>query len=349
MDDLVSVIVPIYNMASSIKMCVKALQEQDYPYIEIILVDDGSKDDTYEICKSIEAEDSRIRTIHTENRGSGPARNAGIEAAKGKYAYFPDADDYLEPYAITKMVEGMCDDKYDLVVFGFRNVDQQGKITLEKTYEESDQCANKIRKNYKDYMGYTSKWGIQGAPWNKFFNLEKIKGNGIEYPALRRHQDEGFIGRYMCHVKRVHFLPYVLYTYYTNDLKKEWQKYPVDYIDAVIGLKNVRKETIYTWNEKDTATHEMLANEYICNVIKALELSFSPKMKLDGQKRKRWIANAIKKSGIKDVMIPGVTGSYQRLALKLIQRDSLAMLYYYFLIKVKIEGTKVYSSVRKTK
>ncbi len=348
MDDLVSIIVPIYNMESSIKRSVEALQNQDYAHLEIILVDDGSKDDTYLICKSIAMDDSRVKVIHTENQGSGPARNVGIQAAAGRYAYFPDADDYLESNAISKMVQGMCDGKYDLVVFGFKNVDQQGNITLKKDYEESDQFGDDIRKEYKEYMGYASKWGIQGAPWNKFFDLNKIKEYGIEYPALRRHQDEGFIGRYMCYVNRVHFIPCVLYSYYTNDQKKEWKKYPVDYIDAVIGLNNIRKETIYTWNKKDINTHEMLANEYICNVIKALELSFSPKMKFNRSNRKQWIKNAINKSNIKDTQVPKVTGKYQKIAIKLIVQNRITLLYYYLAFKVKIEGTKGYSILRKT-
>jgi glycosyltransferase involved in cell wall biosynthesis len=335
-------------MESTIGRCVTSLQKQDYPDIEIILVDDGSKDGTLKKCKRISENDSRVRIIHTENRGSGPARNSGIKVAMGRYAYFPDADDYLEPNAISIMVAAMEKGKFDLVVFGFRNVNKKGITLEEKSYKESDQDAITIRKHYQKYMGYVSEWGIQGAPWNKFFDLKVIQENNLEYPPLRRHQDEGFIGRYMCYATRVHFIEDILYTYYVNDLKKEWQKYPVDYIDAVIGLNAIRQETIYLWNPNDRATHDLLDNEYICNVIKALELSFSPKMKLCKTQRLAWIKNQIERSKINNVTIPNITGKYQRIALGLIKANKFNMLYFFFKVKTSIEKTGVYASIRKT-
>ena len=337
MNDLVSVIVPVYNMGDSIERCVESLQNQDYSNYEIILVDDGSKDDSLSKCQGLAQNDNRIQVIHTENRGSGLARNEGIRAANGRYAYFPDADDYLEPNALTKMVEAMDDGKYDLVVFGFRNVNQDGKVVLEKTYAESDQDAEKIRQNYHNYIGYTATWGIQGAPWNKFFSMSVIRNFGIEYPALRRHQDEGFIARYMCFATRVHFIENVLYTYYVNDLKKEWEKYPVDYIDAVIGLNDTRKDTILRWNSDDSKTHELIEKEYICNIIKSLELSFSPKMMMNHSARKIWLKNSVKKSRIREVKTPNSLGLYQRLMMRIIAISDGELLYITLLLKVFIQ------------
>lgn len=343
----VSVIVPIYNMEKSIERCLSSLQNQDYPNLEIILIDDGSTDNTLYICNNIAKKDSRMVVVHTNNRGSGPARNTGIENATGEYAYFPDADDYLEPNAISIMVNAMNDSGADLVVFGFRNVNQDGKVLLEKKYESSIQNSSEIRNAYKDYIGYTAKWGIQGAPWNKFFDLNIIKKAKIEYPSLRRHQDEGFIGRYMCVSKKVCFIGNILYTYYINDLKKEWQKYPIDYIDSVIGLYDVRKSTILSWNVEDYETKSMINHEYICNTIKALELTFSPKMTLGKDGKREWILQLIEKSGLQNIdELPTSLGKYQKYIMTLIRINNHRVLYYSLMAKVWIENSKIYHFIR---
>lgn len=338
----VSIVVPVYNMGDKIEICVRSLMEQTYKNIEIILVDDGSKDDSYQHCLHLAEIDSRIIALHTENRGSGPARNYGIEHATGTYIYFPDADDYLEPNAIAILVDAIKDGECDLVVFGFRNVNRTGKEISIKSYVSTVRDGDTIRKNYSPYMTTSSEFGIQGAPWNKFFDLSIIKAHGIEYPPLRRHQDEGFIARYMCYAQKVRFIEDVLYTYYVNDLKKEWQKYPVDYIDAVIGLYETRKDTILTWNPEDEKTHDLVANEYICNVIKSLELSFSPKMNFSNKQRKIWMREIIAKSNINLVSPPKILGYYQRKIFELIRRSRLDLLYKILRCKVLLQKSRLY-------
>lgn len=341
----VSIVVPVYNMGDKIETCVQSLIKQTYQNIEIILVDDGSKDDSYQHCLHLAEIDSRIIALHTENRGSGPARNHGIDHATGRYIYFPDADDYLEPNAIAILVDAIKDGEYDLVVFGFKNVNQDGKEISVKRYSETVREGEDIRKDYSPYMTTGSEYGIQGAPWNKFFVLSVIKAHELEYPPLRRHQDEGFIARYMCHAQKVRFIEDVLYTYYVNDLQKEWQKYPVDYIDAVIGLNETRKDTILAWNPNDQKTHDLVAKEYICNIIKSLELSFSPKMNFGSKQRREWIKEAIRKSGIDGVAAPSLLGRYQREILKLIKSSRLGLLYQVLRCKVWVQKSKLFQKL----
>lgn len=179
--------------------------------------------------------------------------------------------------------------------------------------------------------------GIQGAPWNKFFSLHIIKSNNILFPPLRRHQDEGFIGRYMCFCEKVVFIPDILYTYYINDLALEWKKYPVNYIDSVIGLYEVRKSTLLLWNKDDIETHDLVTKEFLCNTIKALELSFSPKMNLNAKQRKEWIRQATFKSGINNIQAPSILGMYHKLIHKLVKRNSFTIVYCLLLLKIRLE------------
>ena len=342
----VSIVVPVYNMGDSIEKCVQSLLVQDYENYEIILVDDGSKDDSFERCQKLQEGHSIIQVYHTENRGSGPARNYGIEHSKGRYIFFPDADDLLDSCAISVMVEAMECGKNDLVVFGYKEIRADGSFSREKKYPELHQSGDDIRNNYAEYMGSSVSLGIQGAPWNKFFDLEIVRSNGIEYPPLRRHQDEGFIARYMCYAKNVHFIQDVLYTHYTNDLKLQWKKYPIDYIDAVIGLNETRKETILKWNPNDKETHKIIQREFICNVIKALELSFSPKMGFNKSQRLNWIKDKIQVSGICYVTIPDNLGKYQKFVMGIIKDNNIKKLYRTLNFKVRIEMSPLYKFIR---
>ena len=93
--ELISVIVPVYNVESYVAKCIESIQNQSYQHLEIILVDDGSTDDSGDICDQYAAYDDRIKVIHQENGGLSAARNTGIEAANGDYIGFVDSDDYI--------------------------------------------------------------------------------------------------------------------------------------------------------------------------------------------------------------------------------------------------------------
>ena len=95
MDDLISVIVPAYNVEQYIGKCLDSILGQTYPNLEIILIDDGSTDGTGEICEAYRERDSRIIVVHQQNQGALAARNAGIEQAQGKYIGFVDGDDWI--------------------------------------------------------------------------------------------------------------------------------------------------------------------------------------------------------------------------------------------------------------
>ena len=93
--ELISLIVPAYNAESYVAECLESIQNQTYMNLEIILVDDGSKDTSGDICDQYAAYDERIKVIHQENGGLSAARNTGIEAANGDYIAFVDSDDYI--------------------------------------------------------------------------------------------------------------------------------------------------------------------------------------------------------------------------------------------------------------
>ena len=332
-----SLVVPVYNMESSVETCVRSLMQQTGD-IEILLVDDGSKDQSLAVCRKLAEEDPRIRVYHTENHGSGPARNYGIAHATGRYVYFPDADDLLAPGAAGMMVRTIEDAGADLLVFGYRSLDEAGHEVLHKQYPRTTVTGPEARADYSDYVNATRPLGIQGAPWNKLFDLELIRRYSIEYPPLRRRQDDGFIARYMHHVHKIVFLDETLYTHHVNSLQKVWDKYPPDYADIVVQLYGIKEQTILSWNARDRKTHDLVNCEYINGVIKAMELSFSPKLKLKSAKaRRQRMTRITQATKLRHMKLPPGLGRYQKLVASLIQDKHPRTAYQVMKLKVMLE------------
>lgn len=115
MSSLVSVIVPVYNSTAYLKRCVDAILSQTYQNLEVVLVDDGSTDDSLNMCREYEKSDSRVKVFHKENGGSSSARNVGIKEASGEYICFCDSDDYYEPDIVENLMK-VFNEKDDCIV-----------------------------------------------------------------------------------------------------------------------------------------------------------------------------------------------------------------------------------------
>lgn len=126
--ELVTIVVPIYNVEKYLNRCLNSVVNQTYRNLEIILVDDGSPDNCPAMCDAWAKKDDRIRVIHKENAGLGMARNTGITHASGQYICFFDSDDYVESDTIEKVLMLATVEKADVVIFGLSNVDKQGNI-----------------------------------------------------------------------------------------------------------------------------------------------------------------------------------------------------------------------------
>ena len=118
MGECVSVVVPVYNVQEYLEKCVDSILAQTYENMEIILVDDGSKDASGRICDTYAGKDNRIRVIHKENGGSNSARLAGARAATSDYICFVDSDDWIEPAMIGEMMEAAEREQADIVASG---------------------------------------------------------------------------------------------------------------------------------------------------------------------------------------------------------------------------------------
>ena len=126
MSGKISVIVPVYNSIDCLEKCVRSVCAQTYPDLEILLIDDGSTDGTYELCERLAGQDARIRTYHKKNGGASSARNVGIRQASGAYLGFVDSDDYIEPDMYELMIESASERDAPIVQISRDEVDEAG-------------------------------------------------------------------------------------------------------------------------------------------------------------------------------------------------------------------------------
>lgn len=171
----VSVIVPIYGVEQYLKQCIESILNQTLKDIEIILVDDGSKDNCPKICDEYAAKDERIVVIHKENGGLVSARQAGVERATGYYVGFVDGDDWIEPTMFEKMVEVADSNTSDLVTCGFFYSYPEKELMYKSRIREGNYNGYKLTKLMETiiYAGKFYEWGLPPAVWNKLYIREK--------------------------------------------------------------------------------------------------------------------------------------------------------------------------------
>lgn len=207
-NDLISVIVPVYNSEKYISKCIEAIINQTYKNLEIILIDDGSKDKSEEICKKYQEKFKEIIKCHSiPNSGPSKARNYGIDNAKGKYLIFLDSDDIIENDYIEKMLEHI--QNYDLVICGYNliKVDKKENIKINMPTQIIDK-ENMINLLQNDKMLNTL--------WNKIYRRDIIKNNNIKFDEVEfRGEDLLFNLDYISNIKNdIYILDNILYNYF---------------------------------------------------------------------------------------------------------------------------------------
>lgn len=194
--DKISVIVPVYNVSRYLDKCVSSLINQEYENLEIILVDDGSTDDSGGKCDLYANQDNRIRVIHKKNAGLGYARNSGIEIATGKYVVFVDSDDYADSKMITSLYETLTQYSADTVIGGFSTFVKDDMILSETKLEmELFQGREVVHTLLPRLIGSApdKKDSIRMSVWNVIYSMELIKENHIQFPSEREMISEDII------------------------------------------------------------------------------------------------------------------------------------------------------------
>ena len=240
MEDVkVSIIVPVYNAQKYLKRCVDSLVNQTMREIEIILVDDASKDESPKMCDDMAQKDARIKVIHKENEGAGRARNAGLKIAGGKYIAFADCDDFVEPSMYEKMY--MTAEKYSssLVISGVIFVDggvfkSEGERTVKEYFQEDThfEGADSLKELRLGIIGAMpsddedSKYGM--SVWKNLFRRDIIDDNGLRFESEREmlSEDSLFMVDYIACIDKATGINGAFYNYCRNEgsISKSYKK-----------------------------------------------------------------------------------------------------------------------------
>ena len=172
-NELVSIIVPVYNVEQYLEKCVNSIINQSYKNLEIILVDDGATDNSGKICDELAKLDNRIKVYHKENGGLSDARNYGVERATGEYIGFVDSDDYIDPKMYEKLYEAIKKENVDVVECSFKII-YPGRVdffSTEKYYE--------ILGKQEYLEEYLKMRRIFGSVWTKLIKSTIAKKNSF--------------------------------------------------------------------------------------------------------------------------------------------------------------------------
>ena len=182
MNDLISIIVPVFNVSQYLRVCLNSILNQTYANIEIIVIDDGSTDDSLIIAKEYEKNYKNIYVIHKENNGLGFARNTGLDVAKGKFVMFIDSDDYIKPNYIQELYSAHIDFNVNTVIAGYSR-DINGEVISYKNKIHGVFLGEDIKKKILPKM-FARKGNdyIEMSVWKTLFSMETIKQFLLRFP-----------------------------------------------------------------------------------------------------------------------------------------------------------------------
>ena len=230
--ELVTIIVPIYNVEKYLKECIESIINQTYKNLEIILVNDGSTDDSLKICMNYKKKDNRIVIINKTNGGLSDARNKGIDAANGKYICFVDSDDYISSAYVELLYNEARKNNTDIVLCGIKYVNDEKKILSEYAYKK-----NFVKSGKELLIDYYQENGVEViVAWNKLYKRELF--NTYRYNVGKIHEDEFLTYKILYNLDKVSIISDKLYYYRKNDTSIVNKKFNLKRLDLLEALEN---------------------------------------------------------------------------------------------------------------
>lgn len=305
MEAKVSIIVPIYNAEKYIDRCMQSIYAQTMSDYEIILVNDGSKDNSLAKCQEYAQKDDRVKVIDKENGGAGSARNAGIEVATGEYLAFPDADDWFEKDMYQELYDLAKSGDYDIVFSGV-NYYTQGDGG-EMVYSRSAQCSplkftsqKECRERVMELFPTTV---VFDSPCNKLYKRKMVTDNCVWYTNLRRCQDAVFnIDCYNC-AQRVATSDKAYYNYMENTQADVWRKFPKNYIDINVYYYTYLKEILTSWGVYKGEVKLHYDTSFVLAVYGTLTMCENPNWGLDKTAQKEYVKEILNRDDIQGFLV----------------------------------------------
>ena len=253
----ISIIVPIYNTEKYLDKSIQSLINQTFKDIEIILVNDGSTDNSRNICEYFKIKDKRIKVINKENGGPGSARNKGIEIANGEYIAFMDSDDYVEVDMYETMYNRINEYNCDIVVCQVNMVDEQGNIVLAKDNKNVNGNIEHGEDAIKRYLKY-GRWG----PCDKLYKRELFENvNFIE--GITCEEDNIVIIPILSKATKIVTIDNYFYNYVIRHNSTTNSKFSIKNFDSIYVWESVLEQSRYMGDDILNLAEARLFRAYV--------------------------------------------------------------------------------------
>ncbi len=245
-DDLISVIVPVYNVEGYLERCVNSILCQTYESLEVILVDDGSTDASPGMCDEFAVRDGRVRVIHKENGGLSDARNAGLSIASGEYIGYVDSDDRIEPDMYELMHRACVENDAQLCVCRYFSE------YADRTEGGGTGTCSVLSRDelLRVYIGGDERYVIYNSVWSKLFRRSLVEG--MEFPKGRNSEDIVYTTRAFCMLERAAYIDKCLY------------HYVIDREDSIMNVsrgERMFRDELPFWREHIALIGELVSEE----------------------------------------------------------------------------------------
>ena len=246
MSPKVSVIIPAYNAAATLPRMLDAIKAQTFENFEVVVINDGSKDDTQSVLEQYQSEDSRIRVFRQKNQGVSAARNHGLDVAQGDYIAFFDADDEVPENALNDLYHAAREHMADLVI---------GRHTIQYMTEDYMPKSSRNLSNETDIPKYHKSLCWNFTLCNKLFRRDIIEKFRLRFNGTKHAEDGLFIFRYIQKAEKITGCPSVVYKYVKNSF---WEDASLSQKANSSSFKDLRRNLMEIIQVIDEETTESL-------------------------------------------------------------------------------------------
>ena len=281
---MISVIVPIYNAEKYLKTTIGSILAQTYKDFELLLVDDGSTDNSLQACMEFSKRDSRVRVLHKANGGVSSARNYGLQNAKGEYVTFCDNDDYFYPDYLEVMAREIKG--YDSIVCNYAQCNRSEMQEYISKKKEKPPYSIEIKKE-EDFPRLWPAFDDTciGQIWRQMYKMSIIKGNKICFDGLG-YEDSLFTYGYYLHVKSAKRISYTGYIHITSDSSQSLSHKIILETPRLKWLERLHEDFIHKHNIKDIQYKNILLNRYMLLAATFILKGYYKDTRKDSRQRK---------------------------------------------------------------
>ncbi|NJJ40684.1 glycosyltransferase family 2 protein [Paenibacillus apii] len=328
----VSVVIPVYNAGFRLGECIESLMKQTLGECEFIFVNDGSIDDSRAIIEAHLPLDPRIRLINQDNQGVSIARNAGLQAARGQYIGFADADDTVEPDMFEVLYASAVQWGCDAVISDFESRSGSRRLVTRFPLLRSIKLDREYIRG--QLLPEFIKSDALNSVWNKLYKTEVVTKNGVEFPAkVALGEDGAFNLLFFCGAESAVYIDYCGYRYQETAGSATRNIAGKDYFARAVQVYEARLPQAFTRLLDGENIAEWKSEKLINTVMSIIHLYFEPSREMGLRRRYKYVKDMIGSGAVKEALPVywekhyGSADRYRRVLLEMIRRKVVPGLY----------------------